>query len=98
MNRAYTISFLPSDILPILVLGLLNTGNGGYLYFSSIGSLPVQAVAICGYLEPLSAVLFSVLLLGEKTLSLQIIGAVPIIGSAAFDEYMSGKKEHKIKG
>ena len=48
----------------ILTLGLVNTALGCYLYFSSIQQLPVQTVAVCGYLEPLSAVGFSVVLLG----------------------------------
>ena len=55
---------IPTEsILPLLILGFINTGIGCYFYFSSIGNLPVQSVAICGYLEPLSAVLFSVCLL-----------------------------------
>lgn len=74
------------SILPIFLLGLLNTGIGCYLYFSSIGKLPVQTVAICGYLEPLSAVLFSVLFLKEIMTPLQIIGAVLIIGGALCSE------------
>lgn len=69
----------------ILFLGLANTGIGCYFYFSSIGALPVQTVAICGYLEPLSAVLFSVLLLNESMTLLQILGAVLIIGGALLD-------------
>lgn len=81
---------LPS-ILPIFILGLLNTGIGCYLYFSSIGNLPVQTVAICGYLEPLSAVLFSVLLLKETMLPIQIIGAVMILGGAIFGEFVKRK-------
>lgn len=43
-------------------------------------------VAVCGYLEPLSAVLFSVLFLKEQMLPLQIIGAVLILGGALFSE------------
>ena len=72
------------------MLGLLNTGIGCYFYFSSIGKLPVQSVAVCGYLEPLSAVAFSVLLLHENLLPVQLIGAVLIIGGAVFSE-RSGK-------
>lgn len=71
---------------PIFVLGFVNTGIGCYLYFSSIGRLPVQAVAICGYLEPLSAVLLSILLLRESMLPLQLLGAALILGGAAFGE------------
>ena len=70
----------------ILVLGLVNTGLGCYLYFSPLAKLPVQTVAICGYLEPLSAVIFAALLLGEKMTALQIMGAVCIIGGAMIGE------------
>lgn len=72
------------DWLWILLLGLVNTGLGCYFYFSSIGDLPVQTVAICGYLEPLSAVLLSVLILKETMLPVQVLGAVLIIGGAVF--------------
>ena len=74
------------DWFPILLLGLVNTGVGCYCYFSSIGDLPAQSVAICGYLEPLSAVLLSVLILHETMAPLQILGAVLIIGGAVFGE------------
>lgn len=80
---------IPTEsILPLLILGFINTGIGCYFYFSSIGNLPVQSVAICGYLEPLSAVLFSVLILRETMLPIQIIGAVLILGGAILGECM----------
>ena len=80
---------IPTEsILPLLILGFINTGIGCYFYFSSISNLPVQSVAICGYLEPLSAVLFSVLILMETMLPIQIIGTVLILGGAVFGECM----------
>lgn len=78
----------------ILILGLLNTGIGCYCYFSSITDLPVQTVAVLGYLEPLSAVAFSFLFLGETMQPLQIAGAVLIIGGALFGECIPIKKEN----
>ena len=75
------------------IFGLLNTGIGCYFYFSSIGNLPVQTVAICGYLEPLSAVFFSVLLLGERLLPSQILGAILILGGAVFGEQCKGGRK-----
>ncbi len=86
LKQGYAMQIAPSSILPIFILGLLNTGIGCYFYFSSIGKLKVQTVAICGYLEPLSAVLFSVVFLKEIMLPLQIIGAVLIIGGAMYSE------------
>ena len=92
IKQGYNIHIDSSDIAPVFILGLMNTGIGCYLYFSSVGNLPVQTVAICGYLEPLSAVIFSVIILNEHMLLQQIIGAVLIIGGAVFAECYSRKQ------
>ncbi len=92
LKQGFVVNIPWSGILPILILGLLNTGIGCYFYFSSIGNLPVQIVAICGYLEPLSAILLSVLFLNEKMLPIQIIGVIMILGGAVFGECI--KKEN----
>lgn len=85
-KQGFSMKIAGGDWLPILWIGLLNTGASCYFYFSSIGRLPVQTVAICGYLEPLSAVVLAVLLLHETMLPLQIVGALLIICGALFGE------------
>ena len=98
-KQGFAMDIPAGSILPILILGFLNTGLGCYLYFSAIGAIPVQTVAICGYLEPLSAVLFSVIFLGEAMSALQIVGAALIIGGAAFGECVQSSGKHeKMKG
>lgn len=92
-RQGLTMEIASGDWIPILLLGLINTGAGCYCYFSAIGSLPAQTVAICGYLEPLSAVLLSVLILHETMSPLQIAGAVLIIGGAVFGECCAGKEQ-----
>jgi drug/metabolite transporter (DMT)-like permease len=86
VKQGFVIHIESGNWIPILILGVFNTGIGCYFYFSSIGDLPVQTVAICGYLEPLSAVVFSVLFLRESMTIIQVIGAVLILGGAAFGE------------
>ncbi len=93
LKQGYTMQITSASILPIFILGLLNTGIGCYLYFSSIGKLKVQTVAICGYLEPLSAVLFSVIFLQEKMLVPQITGAVLIMGGALVSELTKAHRQ-----
>lgn len=78
----------------VLVMGLLNTGYGCYLYFSSIGELPAQTVAICGYIEPLSAMLLSTVVLHEVLQLTQIVGAALIIGGAAMGEIVNQNKSN----
>lgn len=91
LKQGLTVHLHTEDIIPMLILGLFNTGIGCYFYFSSIGKLPVQTVAICGYLEPLSAVVFSVIVLHETMLPIQILGAALIIGGAVSSELVKRK-------
>lgn len=84
------------NILPVLFLGVVNTGIGCYLYFSSIQQLKTGTVAICGYLEPLSALIFSAVFLQERLSMVQIIGAAFIIGGALWGELSAyGSKRKK---
>lgn len=91
-KQGFVINIPSDDWHWILILGILNTGIGCYLYFSPLAKLPVQTVAVCGYLEPLSAVVFASILLGEKMTIVQIIGAVCIIGGAMIGELIKIKK------
>lgn len=61
------------------------------LLLRALGALPVQTVAVCGYLEPLSAVIFSALLLHERLTAPQLLGAALIIGGALFAECVHPK-------
>ena len=79
----------------VLLLGLVNTGFGCWLYFSSIRGLPVQTVSILGYLEPLSAVLFSVVLLHEVLTPWRWAGAALIVGGAMAVEFIKSSKTTK---
>jgi len=86
LKQGFSVHITSENLIPILLLGIVNTGIGCYFYFSSIGDLPVQTVAICGYLEPLSALFFSAAFLGESLNFVQIVGTVLILGGAAFGE------------
>lgn len=83
-KQGLTIHISGKDVPWILCLGLVNTGFGCLLYFSSIAELPVQTVAICSYLEPLAAVLLSVFFLQETMTAMQIVGAVLIFAGAIY--------------
>ena len=95
LKQGFYIPKLTENIFPVLFLGVINTGIGCYLYFSSIKELPAGTVAIGGYLEPLSALFFSAIFLNERLSFIQIIGAIFIIGGAIIAElskYLKGKK------
>ena len=81
----------------LVTLGVVNTGIGCLLYFSAVAKLPVQTVAVVGYLEPLSAVVFSAVLLGEAITPVRLMGAALIIGGAIFCE-LAGKRANAKAG
>ena len=96
VTQGFAMTIPRSSIVPILIIGFLVSGMGNYFYFSSIGDLPVQTVAVCGYLEPLWAVLLSVIVLKEVMSPLQVLGAVMILGGAAFAEFAKKKEVPEV--
>ena len=76
----------PAEYPYVAAIGLVNTGLAYVLYFSGLQKLPGQSVALISYVDPVSALLFSAVLLHESLSPLQVLGAVLIIGGAMFGE------------
>lgn len=74
-------------ILYILIIGVFNSGFACLLYFGSVQALPAQTVSICGYIEPLSALAFSIIFLGETLSVLQWMGAAFVLGGLLIAEF-----------
>ena len=77
----------------ICLLGFINTGFACCLYFTCIQALSAQTVSICGYIEPLSALAFSAIFLGETLTLLQWLGAVLVLGGVGVAE-LRGHRIH----
>lgn len=74
----------------LLIVGLVHTGITYCLYFSALKELPGQKAAILSYIDPLVAIVVSVVLLGEGMSLWQILGGVLILGFTCWNE-LSGK-------
>ena len=86
MNTAAGFTNDLSVLLLVLAVGLIHTGIAYALYFSSMKGLCVQSIAVLSYIDLVSALLFSSLLLKEPLSLMQIAGACLIIGSALLSE------------
>ena len=69
-----------------LVVGLVHTGVAYVLFFGSIEALPARTCALLSYVDPVTAVLLSALLLHEAISPLGVLGAVLILGAAIYSE------------
>lgn len=74
----------------LLVVGLVHTGLTYCLYFSALKELKGQEAAILSYIDPLVAVMVSVLALEESITLRQMLGGGLILGFAVWNEW---KKE-----
>lgn len=74
------------SLLSLLILGVIHTGIAYLLYFSSLQTLPAQKVAIFSYLDPVTAIILSTVLLAEPMSISQWIGAILILGSLLVSE------------
>lgn len=70
----------------LLTVGLIHTGITYCMYFSALKELTGQEAAILSYIDPLMAVLVSVLLLGESMSLRQLLGGILILGFTLWNE------------
>ncbi len=71
----------------LLIVGIVHTGITYCLYFSSLKEMTGQHAAILSYIDPLVAILVSVILLKEEITLLQIIGGALILGFTLWNEF-----------
>lgn len=80
----------------LIVVGIVHTGIAYALYFSSVGKDGVssQSAAVLSYVDPVSAVILSAVLLGEPMTAFGVVGTVLVLGSAVVSEVeLPGRKK-----
>ncbi|MBT2606692.1 DMT family transporter [Bacillus sp. ISL-53] len=85
-----------SSIPFIILLGVVNTGIGFWLFFSGMLKLKGQSIAMLSYVDPFVAILISAVILQEKMTIIQIIGGTLLLGSTFISEInsMNFRKRH----
>ena len=76
----------------LLIIGIIHTGICYCMYFSSVKELKGQEVAILSYIDPLVAVIVSLIFLKETMGVFQIIGGILILGFSVLNEIRFNKK------
>ena len=81
----------PLSIAILLLIGVLHTGVAYSLYFGSLDALPADSVAVLSYVDPIFAVILSIILLEEPMSLFSALGAVIILISAVILERLPEK-------
>lgn len=82
-----------TGVVCLLVVGLIHTGVTYCMYFSSLKDLSGQKVAILSYIDPLVAVIMSVVILNENITFIQAVGGILILGFTLLNEVSFGKNK-----
>ncbi len=75
-----------SSVPFIIILGIMNTGVGFWLFFSGMEKLKGQSIAMLSYVDPFVAILISAVILREHMTIVQIIGGALLLGSTFISE------------
>ncbi|RVT66932.1 DMT family transporter [Niallia taxi] len=75
-----------SSIPFILILGIINTGIGFWLFFAGMERLSGQSIAMLSFVDPFVAIIISAIILQEQLTIIQLIGGVLLLGSTFVSE------------
>lgn len=78
--------FNTTAVILLLVVGVIHTGFAYVLYFGSMDGLNAQSIAMLSYIDPVTALLLSALVLREPLSAAGVVGAIMILFSAVFAE------------
>ncbi|MGL5797551.1 MAG: DMT family transporter [Cetobacterium sp.] len=80
------------ELINLLIVGVVHTGIIYVLYFSSLSELSGQEASVLSYLDPLFAVMISILLMGETITTTQLLGGLMILLFTLANEIKNYKK------
>ena len=81
-----TLSLTPLAAVLLLIAGIVHTGIAYWLYFGCMNDLPSHTVALMSYIDPILAIVLSLVLLREPMSAAAGVGAVLILGAAYLSE------------
>lgn len=84
------------SVVCIIILGVIHTGLGFYLFFYGMKGLRGQSIAVLSYIDPVTSLFVSFIVFDEKMTVFQIIGAVMLLGSTLISEIIKNY-DHSAK-
>ena len=84
-----TFVFDRRSVIFTLIVGVFHTGIVYTIYFSSVQKIPAQTTAVFSYIDPVTAIILSAVVLGERLDAVQLIGTFLILAATLFNELAS---------
>ena len=81
-----TFVFDRRSVIFTLIVGVFHTGIVYMIYFSSVQKIPAQTTAVFSYIDPVTAIILSAVVLGERLDAVQLIGTFLILAATLFND------------
>ena len=81
-----TFVFDKRSVIFTLIVGVFHTGIVYMIYFSSVQKISAQTTAVFSYIDPVTAIILSAVVLGERLDAVQLIGTFLILAATLFNE------------
>lgn len=78
--------FDKKSIFVTIIVGVFHTGIVYMVYFASMVKIPAQTTAVFSYIDPVTAIILSAVVLHEEFTAIQLVGTVLILGATLFNE------------
>lgn len=75
----------------LFVIGTVHTGLVYQLFFSAMNKLPTQTSSLLSYIDPITAIFLSALILKQGVTTIQVFGTLLILGSALTNEIVANR-------
>lgn len=85
--------FSMKTIVLLTVVGIVHTGLAYSLYFGAMDGMSAISIALFSYIDPVVAILLSVLFLNEPMSFLEYLGAVLVLGAMVFYDMSQNMKK-----
>ena len=99
ITEGFSVFSVSASSVPfILILGIVNTGLGFWLFFTGMKNLNGQSIAMLSYVDPFVAISISAILLHEHITTIQILGGALLLGSTLISELKIERLfKHRVK-
>jgi len=98
LTEGFGILEVSSSSIPfIFILGIVHTGIGFLLFFSGMQKLKGQSIAALSYVDPITSLVISAVILQEQMTFIQMLGGALLLGSTFISENKSIKFVKRLK-
>ena len=91
------LTLTPFSLGMVLFVGVVHTGIAYALYLGSMDGLRAQTIALFSYVDPVTAILLSALILHERMTFFGVLGAVLVLGSTVVSEVWLSGETHQTE-